>query len=369
VVRDLPDDIDSSLQFATALRHYGDLLGREGQSNLGQAEAALAVYRRAVAVTERVAQRKPALHAVQRALYSGYLTLGSAELTAGRLSAAEQDQRKAVEMMRQIAGLKVDTSDQVELAGAYVQLVQVLVDSGKAWEALPYVNMANEIMRAQTKADPANTLYRRDLAVTETHVANVMRRASDPADAETHAKEALTISEQLSRQDPNNAEWFSDVANSHMKLAEALVDERKLRDALAHDRTAVAMLKKTAAASSDSNMSRLLVRAELAAGEAEMLSGQLPAATSDFKNAVDLASKVVKRDPGRAFARTELARGEMGLANCAARQGQWREARDNYRLAIDVWTTLQKSNPLAQDDVSRLAEAQRGFDAATSKGF
>lgn len=368
VVQDLPDDVDGSTQLAATLRHYGDLLGREGQSNLGQTAAALASYRRAVAITEGLAQRKPDLHSVQRALYDGYLALGSAELTAGHLLEAEQDQRRAVEMIRRIATSgPAQTSDQVELAGACLQLVQVLVDNGKPLEALPYVMNAAAIMQVQARADPSNALYRRNLAVTETHVANVMRRAGDPAGAARHAQQALKISEQLSSQDPNNAESLSDVANSHMKLAEALLDEHKPSEALGHDRDAISILKGIAGASSDSNISRLLVRAELAAGEAEFFLDEVAASGSDFNTAVALASIIVNRDPGRAFARTELARGEMGLARCAARQGRWREARDYYSQALEHWTTLQKANALAHDDTLRLAEAQRSLGTAASR--
>ena len=43
-------------------------------------------------------------------------------------------------------------------------------------------------METQVQSDPANRMFRRNLAVTELHVVNALRKSGDPAGALAHAQ-------------------------------------------------------------------------------------------------------------------------------------------------------------------------------------
>jgi tetratricopeptide (TPR) repeat protein len=199
VVREVPADFNSRVQLAQTLGHAGDVLGGEGQANLGRTAEALANYRRSVEIAEGLAKEQPGSRIAKREVYDSYLALAGTERTAGHLAGAEVGYRNAVATIRQIANSNnASSSDQVEVAGACLRLVQTLIDNGKPREAVPYALSAASIMQAQVKGDPANALYRRNLEVTETHVANVLRRSGDAAGAALHAQAALSLSEKLS---------------------------------------------------------------------------------------------------------------------------------------------------------------------------
>lgn len=175
------------------------------------------------------------------------------------------------------------------------------------------------------------------------------------------------MSEKLSAEDPRNAETLSDVANSHLKLAEALVDQGDTTTALIHERKTTAILEGMLTSTHDVNLQRLLVRSRLAAGDTELKMKQCAAAIPYYQTAFNLAEQLVKNDPGQTFARTELARGQMGLAQCKAQQGEWRAARDNYQGAWENWTALRRGNALAFEDAVKPALAWRGLQAAAAR--
>jgi tetratricopeptide (TPR) repeat protein len=157
------------------------------------------------------------------------------------------------------------------------------------------------------------------------------------------------------------------MANSHLKLAEALLDQGNPLLALSHDRKAMAILTGMGSGSRNANILRMLVRSRMAAGDTESKMNQPAYAAADYTAASDLAAQLVKADPGQAFARTELARSQLGLAECQTQLGDWGDARDHFRQALENWTVLRNAKALAPEDALNVDRAARGLKAAVSK--
>ena len=353
-VRKLPPDLDTRRQLAGTLRNWGDLAGGEGMSNMGKPAEALARYRRSLDIANTLVKEYPGSPLAKKELYNSHLALADAETTAGHRAAAEEEARGALKMIQEISAADPgNASDQVEIANTSTRLAQASIDNAKPAEAVPLVLTAVSILETQVKSDPANRLFRRNLAVTELHVVNALRKSGDPAGALAHAQKALTLSQQLSAADPQNIEIVSDVANCHLKLAQVLMDTRDFPAGLGHAMKSMTLLDGMLARAKDSNLTRMRIRAALAAGDIELRMDRAAAALVHYQQAGKAAGEVVAGGAGQTSARTDLARSQTGAADANERLHRWREALDGYRSVRQTWSELRDLKALAPEDANQ----------------
>jgi tetratricopeptide (TPR) repeat protein len=366
-VRTLPPDLDTRRQLAGTLRNWGDLAGAEGISNMGKPEEALARYRRSLDIANALVQEYPGSRPAKKELYGSRMALADAETTAGHHAAAEEQARGALAMIQEISAEDPgNATDRTEVANMSTRLAQVLMDNAKAKEAVPLVLAAVSIMETQVQADPANRMLQRSLAVTELHVVNALRKSGDATGALPHAQKALTLSRQLSDADPGNVEILSDVANCDLKLAQVLTDTRDYPAALGYAVKSMALLDGMLARGKDSNLTRMRVRASLAAGDIELKMDRADAALGHYRQAGQAAGEVVAGGAGQTSARTDLARSQTGAAAADERLQRWREARDGYGSAQKTWAALRELKALAPEDAGqpeRMAAAMARCEA------
>ena len=257
-------------------------------------------------------------------------------------------------MIRQIAAANPgNATEQVEVANTSTRLAQALMDNAKAKEAVPLVLAAVSIMETQVKSDPANRLFQRNLAVTELHAVNALRKSGDPAAALAHAQRSLALSRQLSAADPRNMEILSDVANSQMKLAQVMNEMREFPAAMEHAVKSLAILDGLLARAKDANLTRMRIRAALAAGEIAMHLDRAAAALDYYGQAGKAAAQIMAGGAGQISARIELARSQTGAAAANERLHRWRDARDGYQVAGGTWSALRALNALAPEDAGQ----------------
>jgi predicted Ser/Thr protein kinase len=353
-VRKLPPDLDTRRQLAGTLRNWGDLAGGEGMSNMGKPAEALARYRRSLDIANTLVKEYPGSPLAKKELYNCHLALADAETTAGHRAAAEEEARGALKMIQEISAADPgNATDQVEIANTSTRLAQASIDNAKPAEAVPLVLTAVSILETQVKSDPANRLFRRNLAVTELHVVNALRKSGDPAGALAHAQKALTLSQQLSAADPQNIEIVSDVANCHLKLAQVLMDTRDFPAGLGHAMKSMTLLDGMLARAKDSNLTRMRIRAALAAGDIELRMDRAAAALVHYQQAGKAAGEVVAGGAGQTSARTDLARSQTGAADANERLHRWRDALDGYRSARQTWSELRDLKALAPEDANQ----------------
>jgi eukaryotic-like serine/threonine-protein kinase len=355
-VRRLPPDLETRRQLAGTLRNWGDMAGAEGMSNMGKPEVALARYRRSLDIANELVKEYPGSRPAKKDLYNGLQALAEAETTAGHRAAAEQQARAALAMIQEISAAdRGNAIEKVEVANMSTRLAQVLMDNAKPKEAVPLVLAAVSIMETQVQADPANRTFRRNLAVTELHVVNALRKSGDPAHALAHAQRALVLSEELSAADRQNIEILSDVANCHLKLAQVLMDTHDFPAALGNAMKSMALLDGMLARSKDTNLTRMRIRAALAAGGIEMHMDRAALALGHYRQAGRAAEEIVAGGAGQVSARTDLARSRTGAADANQRLHRWRDALDGYRSARQTWSELRGLNALAPEDAAAIA--------------
>jgi hypothetical protein len=83
----------------------------------------------------------------------------------------------------------------------------------------PTLSQLSVLSRRLAKADPSNTGWQRDLAVSDNKVGDVQRAQGDLAAALANYQASLAIVERLAKADPSNTGWQRDLALSSGRLA------------------------------------------------------------------------------------------------------------------------------------------------------
>ena len=350
-VRKLPPDLDTRRQLANTLRNWGDLAGGEGISNMGKPGAALTRYRRSLEIANALAKEYPDSPLVKKEIYSSRLALSDAETTAGHHEAAEDEARGALRMIQEISAAHPGSAiEQAELANMSTRLAQILIENAKPKEAVPFVLSAASIMETQVKSDPANQLYRRNLAVTELHVLNALRKSGDAAGALAHGKRALELSQALSAADPSNIEIISDVANSHLKIAQVLSDSHDFSAALGHAVKSMSLLDGLPPHADDSNLTRYASGPHSRRGLSSW-AWTGGCGLTHYRQASKAAALIAVG--GQVSIRTDLARAQTGAADAESMLARWNEALEDYRASQNTWAELGKLNAIAPEDAGQ----------------
>ena len=100
-----------------------------------------------------------------------------------------------------------------------IKVGNVLVAQGDRTGALAAYRAGLDIRRALAAKDPGNTLWQRDVSVSQDRVGDVLVAQGDLAGALAAYREGLDIRRALAAKDPGNTEWQTDVVLSLWRLA------------------------------------------------------------------------------------------------------------------------------------------------------
>jgi tetratricopeptide (TPR) repeat protein len=164
--------------------------------------------------------------------------------------------------------------------------------------ALVELERAAAVFEKALPAHPTNAVFRRNLAIAHSNIADVLTALKRPADALAHQRQALASFESQAAADPANVAARNDVAISVSKIAEML-------DA----------------------------------------SGQTTAAVREFERALAIHVEMAAADPANDNLKLELASDYNRLATTQAKLGVRADALANHARAVTMSRELQKENP------------------------
>jgi serine/threonine-protein kinase len=218
-----------------------------------QPEKAEESFRQAIALYEQLITRSPMKIDYQAALAEVDRSLGSLLQKAGRLREAGQVYREGVTLAEKIVELQPqDRGSRYRLALGLRDLSDLqaqLKQGGEAENALRRARAILEKMVAEAPGineawpDGDNlSKYQAALASTLTRLARLA--AKHPADAERLYESALAIQQKLVAEEPANAEYRRDLADTHDALGVLLQAGTRKSEAEQHYRKAIAILEK-----------------------------------------------------------------------------------------------------------------------------
>ena len=138
-----------------------------------------------------------------------------------------------------------DAADR-ERSVALDQQGDILRDQGRLAEALKAYRDSLEIRELLTKKDPDNTLWQSDLSISYNKVGDVLSAQGDLAGALKSYRDSLGIREKLAKQDPANAGSQRDLSSSYHNVGDVLSAQGDLAGALKSYRDSLGIFEKLA---------------------------------------------------------------------------------------------------------------------------
>ncbi|HYX20677.1 MAG TPA: protein kinase, partial [Thermoanaerobaculia bacterium] len=408
------NDPELQLELAQAYEKVGDIQGDPKDRNLGQAEAGMRSYRKAISIAEKLDRSPDALELVA----SAYAKIGSLQrFVLDRMDDARASLRRAVEVVEAVGSTTGAPAYRIRV---YVYGVQGDIEIEPYPErAIEPYRRALEIARAWSSGAPS--VESRDYlsrAIGRLGAASMM--TGDLPGARENFTAALRIAEKLQEEEPGNAEWRMRRANFATQIglvsgytrrpslgdpraAEDWLDEAmKVLESLASDRydawaqyNLFDVTGSLAAVIGDSEPARAepLFRRSLALGEAllqrapedvdiraneagqrvdfgAVLSklGRSAEALGEFRGGIEVLEGLHEHNPSDPSLAEDLGAGLVVRAGGRRRLGDGSGAEEDLRAAVRVLEPFAQQNPRNLLLLRDLADCHQGFgDLAASR--
>ena len=280
-----PDNPDYLAELMYAFSNLGSLALEQGRR-----VDALAYFEASNEIARRIARENPDDAYGWFELREGLSWKGSALIALGDLQAARVSFVEALEAADEARRLDATMNQQFEWAQQVIQLAGIHRLLGETDRARRQYEEALTVFAEVVAHDPANAVWRRQLARTHLRLAELTLLESDQESAARHIGASVSITRNLTEKDPTNLAYRVDYAVALRVDAERLLSSG---DRVSARNRAIAGHELVDAISQDS--SAVAVRMESARAE-EML-GLLAAIEGDAQAAMDWWERALSRLP------------------------------------------------------------------------
>ena len=407
-----PANDDVARDLAEAHERLAAVVGGLGTANLGDRASALAHARKALAIRERLASKRPADLERQRGLAGSLRKLalaesdGSAALdlarraveVAGRLVAADPGRvefqtelaaahhaagfaaaqlgdwtaalasyRTAAEgLERLLARSPGDTLALRDWALAEKRIGAIMIRSQRYPEAAEHYRRALAADESRSALAPDDAPARRDVSVTCVDLSIALRRLGDREGAGAALRRALQIREDLARADPSNVLALHDVVSVRWRIASFLLEQGDWRTALRELAPAMEAGQKLTGTHREQLVEMIAVRAD-----AYRLAGQTGPMLADRRRAFEL-SRTLMQESGSVTRETAFVNAAAALGDALAAsprgaapahaQETWREARSAYAQGLERALDLEARKTLIGANVALPGQLRAGIE-------
>ena len=357
-------------ELATAYEKLADVQGGYRQSNLGDAGAAIASYRKALDIRRSLAAAQPTDLDLQRDLFRSYGKLGEALSGAGDAGGAISSSRQALQIAAALAGAAgSDTADRRNLGSVYVALGWQIARAHQTERGLLLMNQGTAVFETLMDADAQDVRSRHHAAVAYGRMGEILiglRRYDEAFRAHTKQQQ---IAHALSVADPTNAELQT--LESYGLLGIATVQSRLglHKDALVNQTRATAMLRALFDADAKDTEARYNAAFALSeTSETRTRLGQLAEAERDVRAALTIiAPSVNTSEPSPGRAQLLQAVDSFRLAKIEARQARDRATPRGVRGAkcAEARRLFEQSGPILEAAERQGDRSPDGEDRST----
>jgi eukaryotic-like serine/threonine-protein kinase len=324
---------DASLQheLADAYMQIGDIQGRAGRPNLGDAAGALTNYQKAAALLESLRAAAPQDRAVQMDLSLAYEGIGKLQMRSDDCAAAIETHRRALALRQALSAAEPANAEYRSLVGASFMRI------GDSFET-----MANH---SSDMNDYLLTLE--------------------------NYRQALNIFAEQSAQQPGDSNYQEWLATLHQRLGTGLEcvgdrtgDAEQYRLALGQHRQSLAGWQTLSAAAPDNSGLRVQTADEFAwVGTLQTKLGEPAGALENINAAQSIYEALAASDAANVELRYGLTFIYRQKAQVLARAGDTDQAIGLQQQALSLYDELLKANPSRTESYSTMAASYR--DLAT----
>ncbi len=333
-----------------ALYATGDVTGAE--------EAA----QKQVEVLERAGSGSPRTPEAQKDLASALVTLGDAQLQAGRRADALGRFRQALPLIEAaVAGDPRNPRLRYTQSIVYERMGDILTETGDVDAALTWRRKAAERAEASVSADPSDARSRYLLFVAHYKLGNLLSVRKQWRVALATDRRALDLGESVTAEDPADAWKRYLLAGVHFEIGEALLGSGDAFRAVEAYQHALAIDQRLNEADpADAEYRETLAETYAHLAHALTATNRAHEAVALLDKAKAILEPLLAAEPGNGKRRAELASVYRDYGEAFARMpGQREDACSWYRRSVAAWQELQGAGSLSFTDLEAAAQAAR----------
>lgn len=361
---DAADNVDLQVELAAAYLTIGDVQGDIVVANLGNVQAAVESYRKALRILDAAVAAAPDLARAYHTRLLGLNKLGDALVVLGRLDEAQACHERVLELVAELerSGRGNSTADD-SVCSAQQRLGGIHAARGELEAAQANFEAYLAAARATAAAHPDDLWKQRGVGVGLTKLAGIHYARGALSVALAEYREFLAVSQRLLATHPDDIVARRDVGIGHQWLGIILADQGQREAALpefaASTAAFVDLLRDDPA---NTYVPRELAVNHSKVGELHLAAGRVEDARASFETSMRAIADLARRQPDRpdvlrmlGVAYYKLAELDRALAGDAARpvderRARWQSARDQLVQARDVFIDMAARGLLAPPD-------------------
>jgi len=349
---------EETVDVGRSLTAVGSLLAVTGKT-----EEALARFRAAEAVLDKLVASSPAARAALADCRSRSSQLLS---TIGRIADALAAYRLAQADQELLAAAPGATNEaRFDLARTILRIGGLLSNTGKPSEAESEYHNALPILQKLADDNPGVSEYRSLLASGHNNLAILLRQTGKPSDAGTEYRRALAIRQKLADDNPAVSGIRSSLADSHNGLAVLLASTGRLSEAEPEFRKALSLYRELADANpAVTDFRDQLAHAHTSLGDLLVGTGKLPNARREHRKALELHQTLADAEPRNPNWRRGVGQSLANLGDVDTATGRFDAAVASFQESRMIHERLTREHPTATEYRVGLADALTGLGRA-----
>lgn len=354
-------DADLQRELAAAYTKVGDVQGNPYLANLGDQNGALSSHQKALAIRQALFSKTPQDAQTRVDLALSFEKVGDVLWAKGSNAESKESYQKALTMIENLDAEKsLPSSENYSFVRLYNRIGYTQEQIGDFEGALESYQKSRIYGENLIKAEPANTKYRRGLAVGYLKIGDILHLTKNYPEAAKYFQNSLTTFEELAA-DESNAAAQRDLTLSLARIAAAQIELGEYEKSLKTNRRTLQIQEKLAAA--DPN--NLQIHFDIAdvlmnIGDTYGRMNRYPQAAENFQKAISTAKAYFAKNPAYSKAGSHIGQYYLVFAKSAVKKGDAVAALESYRNAL---TYLEKE-PVRSQIPDKLADTYEGIGDA-----
>ena len=342
LAKDAAGNAALELELVEAYFRLGDLQGNPYSPNLGDPNGALATYRKAVAISERLVKAEPGNRRSQRYLARSYRQLADVLPLLGNAQEALAYARKAAATFEDLAsGRAAGLQPRIDVASATETLGDLLGRAGDGGGALNAYRKSLDHWQVALAIDQTNRRSQRAAGILAMKIADMHTERGEKDAALDNYRKAQQVLEAFSAADPGSASARRTIAVLYRKMGVALVEFGDTAAGIDRFRESAAILDALAASDPSNAQARIDLAGSLKSmGETQQSAGDLGGALTSFSRVIDLVEALSLADPSNLERRAQLAESQVIVGGLLERSGQKADAHKLTLLGLTAMKQL-----------------------------
>jgi non-specific serine/threonine protein kinase/serine/threonine-protein kinase len=338
------DDLALLRELAAAYTRLGHVQGGVGVTNLGDTAGALASYRQALELRQRLSTAESADAADRRELAGLHWLIGDLLVRTGDLPGALTGHQQALAIRTALAEADPTAVDaRLDLAASLTKLGEVQARTGDLAGALARHRHAVALLETAVTADLAGGRARLDLGLSHERIGELLGRMGDTAGALASQRQAVAVREAHAAVEPTSQPVQRALSSGYINLGHRLIRTGEMGAALQSFHRALTIREALASDGRDAQAQRDVNVVRSTLGDLLAVTGDTAGAVAMHRRTATSRETLAAADPANAQARRDLGVSSERLGDALVAAGDTAGALAAHRQALTVRQALVTS--------------------------